>query len=153
MEKGSTKTLGILFVVILIVLLVAHLMAMRSAKTEFSKKEQATSQQIADLNKKVEALSMDKTVLEMKLKLNNIRMQVAESNFGNARESLDAFKDYLNTAGCKKLAELTPVFEEIDTGLLKKKDVAVKQGLDQVEGIIFGVKEEPKVKEKEEVTK
>ncbi|NOY24032.1 MAG: hypothetical protein GXO70_11050 [Acidobacteria bacterium] len=153
MEKGSTKTLGILFVIILIVLLVAHLMAMRSAKTEFSKKEQATSQQIVELNKKVDALSMDKTVLEMKLKLNNIRMQVAESNFGNARESLDAFKDYLNTAGCKKLAELTPVFDEIDTSLLKKKDVAVKQGLDQVEGIIFGVKEEPKVEKKEEVTK
>ena len=153
MEKGSTKTLGILFVIILIVLLVAHLMAMRSAKTEFSTKEQAMTQQIAELNKNIDNLSMEKRALEIKLELNGIRMQVAESNFGMARESLNVFKDHLNKAGCKKLVELTPVFDEIDTSLLKKKDVEVKQGLDQVEGIIFEAKEEPKVEEKEEAAK
>jgi len=143
MEKGSTKTLGILFVIILVVLLVAHLMAMRSAKSEFSTKEQAMTQQIAELNKNIDSLSMEKNALEIKLELDGIRMKVAENNFGMARESLNAFKVYLNKAGCKKLVELTPVFDEIDTSLLKKKEVEVKQGLDQMEGIIFGVKEEP----------
>ncbi|MCK5879866.1 MAG: hypothetical protein KAH24_08800, partial [Holophagae bacterium] len=150
MEKGSTKTLGILFVIILVVLLVAHLMAMRSAKSEFSTKEQAMTQQIAELNKNIDSLSMEKNALEIKLELDGIRMKVAENNFGMARESLNAFKVYLNKAGCKKLVELTPVFDEIDTSLLKKKEVEVKQGLDQMEGIIFGVKEELETTEKEE---
>jgi hypothetical protein len=149
MEKGSTKTLGIVFVIVLIVLLGAHLMAMRSAKAEFTKKEQATAQQIVELNKKIEALSMDKNLLETKLELKGIRMQVAESNFGTARESLDAFKEYLDKNGCKKMAELTPIFDAIDTSLLKKQNVEVKQGLDQVEGIIFGAKKTPEM-EKEE---
>ena len=153
MEKGSTKTLGILFVIILVVLLVAHLMAMRSAKSEFSTKEQAMTQQIAELNKNIDSLSMEKNALEIKLELDGIRMKVAENNFGMARESLNAFKVYLNKAGCKKLVELTPVFDEIDTSLLKKKEVEVKQGLDQMEGIIFGVKEELKTTEKEEPVK
>lgn len=153
MENKSTKTLGILFVIILIVLLVAHLMAMRSAKTEFSTKEQAMTQQITELNKNIDNLSTEKRDLGIKLELNGIRMKVAESNFGMARESMNVFKDYLNKADCKKLVELTPVFDEIDTNLLKKKEVEVKKGLDQVEGIIFGVKEEPETKEKEEAAK
>ena len=153
MEKGSTKTLGILFVIILIVLLAAHLMAMRSAKAEFSKKEQAMTQQIAELNQKIDALSMDKRTLQIKLELQGIRMAVAESNFGMAKDKLGAFKDYLNKAGCKKLAELAPVFDEIETNLLKKKDLEAKQGLNQIQGIIFGTKEEAKAPANEKETK
>ncbi|NOZ12833.1 MAG: hypothetical protein GXO69_04190 [Acidobacteria bacterium] len=153
MERGSTKAIGILFVIILIVLLGAHLMAMRSVKTEFSKKEQAMTQKIADLNKKIETLSTEKRGIEIKLELQDIRMEVAESNFGNAKDKLAAFKDFLNKAGCKKLAELTPVFDEIETNLLKKKDVEVRQGLDRVESIIFGMEQEAPAPAKEETPK
>ncbi len=151
MEKGSAKTLGIVFVIVLIALLIAHLMAMRTARAEFAKKEQSMTQQIADLNKKIDTLSMEKRVLRLRLELNGIRMQVAENNFGNAKDSLNAFQEYLNKNGCKKLAELTPVFDEIDTNLLKKKDVEVKAGLDKVEAIIFGANKtaEPATEESE----
>ncbi len=153
MEKGSAKSLGIVFVIVLIILLAAHLMAMRNAKAEFTKKEQATAQQIVELNKKIDALSMDKMGLEIKLKLNGIRMQVAENNFGSAGESLNAFKEYLNKNGCKKMDQLAPVFDGIDTNLLKKKNVEVKQALDQVEDIIFGAGEATEKEETEEAGK
>ena len=151
MGKGSAKTLGIVFVIVLIALLIAHLMAMRTARAEFAKKEQSMTQQIAELNKKVDTISMEKQVLKLKLELNAIRMQVAENNFGTAKDSLNAFKEYLKKSGCKKLAELTPVFDEIDTNLLKKKDMDVKAGLDKVEAIIFGSNEaaEPAAEESE----
>ncbi len=150
MEKGSAKTIGILFIIILIVLLGAHLMAMRSVKTEFSKKELAMNQKITELTKKIETISEEKHGIEIKLELQGIRMEVAESNFGNAKDKLTAFKNFLNKSGCKKLAELTPVFDEIETSLLKKKDFEVKEGLNKVEAIIFGTKEDVQTPEKEE---
>lgn len=142
MEKGSTKTIGILFVIILIVLLGAHLMTLRNVKTEFSQKESAFKQQITDLNAQLDKVKMENQALTVKLELKKIMVEVVRTNFGSAREDIATFKDFLKKSGCKKMDQLEPVFEQLDTDLLKKSDTNAIAALDKIQEIIFSEKAE-----------
>jgi len=137
MQKGSTKTIGILFVIILVVLLIAHLVTLRNVRTEFTAKEATMTQQISDLNQQVETLTMEKQILNVKLELEGVRIEMVRNNFGTAREAAEAFHKTLVDGGCKKMDRLDPLFEELNTNLLKKKDTEALANLDEIYQIIF----------------
>jgi len=138
MEKGSNKALGILFVIILIVLLVVHLVTLRNVRQDFSAREKTMTEEISKLKQQVEALTMENRGLNGKLQMRGIAIEVVRNNFGSARELLDAFHQMLVDGGCKKLDQLNPLFEEMQTNLLKKKDVDAMANLEKMEAIIFG---------------
>lgn len=140
MQRGSTKTIGILFVIILVVLLIAHLVTLRNVRTEFAAKETTMTQQLEDTKQQVEDLTMQNQVLKAKLELEGVRIEIVRNNFGTAREALEQFQAMLVDGGCKKLDELAPVFESLNTNLLKKKDTAALADLEQIDQIIFGDK-------------
>ena len=154
MQRGSTKTIGILFVIILVVLLIAHLVTLRNVRTEFAAKETTMTQQLEDTKQQVEDLTMQNRVLNAQLELESVRIEIVRNNFGTAREAAERFQAMLVDGGCKKLDELAPVFENLNTSLLKKNDTAALADLEQMYQIIFGAKaaeEAPETAEPESV--
>jgi hypothetical protein len=90
--------------------------------------------------------------LEIKLKIKEINLAVSRNDYGTASVMLKKFNDELAKAGCKKLEQLRPVFDAIDTKLLKL-DKTVIDDLDQIEKIIFSDKVEEKTKSTSEEVK
>ena len=142
MQKGSTKTIGILFVIILVVLLIAHLVTLRNVRTEFTAKETTMTQKISDLEQQVDTLTTEKQMLNAKLELEGVRIEMVRNNFGTAREAAEVFHKMLVDGGCKKLDRLDPLFEELNTNLLKKKDTEALANLEAIYQIIFADKPE-----------
>ena len=138
MEKGTNKALGILFVIIVIVLLAAHLVTLRNVRQEFAGKAKTMTEKISKLEKQVDTLSMKNRELLLRLEMKGIAVEIVRSNFGNARGMATTFKQMLVDGGCKKMDQLSPIFDEMDTNLLKKKDAEALGNLQQIEDIIFG---------------
>ncbi len=148
MQKGSTKTVGILFVIILVVLLIAHLVTLRNVRTEFSGKEEAMKAQITELNGKVDALTMKNKGLNVKLALRGIAIDIVRNDFGDAKDQVSEFKQMLKDGGCTKMEALEPLFEEMNTSLLKTDESGALKTLEAIETMIFQ-KEEPVAEEAE----
>ncbi len=151
MQKGSTKTVGILFVIILVVLLIAHLVTLRNVRTEFSGKEEAMQAQIAELNGKVDDLTMKNKGLNVKLALRGIAIDIVRNDFGDAKDQVAEFKQKLKEGGCTKMDTLEPLFEEMNTSLLKTDEAGALKTLDAIEAVIFQ-KDTPAVDEPEAET-
>lgn len=151
MQKGSTKTVGILFVIILVVLLIAHLVTLRNVRTEFSGKEEAMQAKIAELNGTVDNLTMKNKGLNVKLALRGIAIDIVRNDFGDAKDQVAEFKQMLKDGGCTKMEALEPLFEEINTSLLKPDEAGALKTLEAIETMIFQ-KDTPAVDEPEAET-
>lgn len=148
MQKGSTKTVGILFVIILVVLLIAHLVTLRNVRTEFAGKEDAMQTEITDLKAQVEDLTMKNKGLQVKLAIRGIAIDIVRNDFGDAKDLVAEFQQMLKDGGCTKMDALAPLFEEMNTNLLKTDEAASLKNLQAIETMIFQ-KEEPVVEEAE----
>ncbi len=151
-EKGNSKILGIVFIVVVVVLLFAHFTSVNQIKNNYEKQIKELNTEVQNLEKVSQANLAKIKSLEIKLKINEIKLSVSRNDYGTASVLLKKFNDELAKAGCKKLEQLTPVFDAIDTKLLKL-DKTVVEDLGQIENIIFSEQAEKKVEEKKEETK
>jgi len=149
-EKGSSKVLGIIFVVVVVVLLFAHYTSVNQIKSDYDKQLVELKTEMTGLEKIAEANLTKAKILEIKLQLNEINLAVSRNDYGTASLKLKKFSDELSKGGCKKLDTLVPLFNAIDTKLLKLDKTVVTE-LKEVEKIIFSKpveqKEEAKVEE------
>ncbi len=147
--KGSTKIIGILFVIVVGALLITHWVILRNVSAEFTAKETALVNQVTDLNVKLEGKTAENRALSTKLAIEGIRVEVLRNNYGTAGEAIDSLRSMLIEGGCKKMDQLYPVFEEFKVNLLKKQDTDALANLDQIKNIIFG-EQPPAAEEKAE---
>ena len=136
--KGSTKIIGILFVIVVGALLITHWVIIRNVGAEFTAKETALVNQVTDLNLQLENKVMENSALNVKLAVEGIKVDVLRNNYGNAGEAIDNFRSMLIEGGCKKMDELYPVFEDFKVNLLKKQNTDALANLEQIKNIIFG---------------
>ena len=144
--KGSTKIIGILFVIVVGALLITHWVIIRNVSAEFTAKETALVNQVTDLNLQLENKTMENRVLSTKLAIEGIRIEVLRNNFGTAGDAIDDLRSMLIEGGCTKMDRLYPVFEEFKVNLLKKQGAEALANLEQVKSIIF--EEQPAAVEK-----
>lgn len=137
MQKSLTKIFGILFLVVLAGLLIAHFVILRNVRAGFAEKETVFNSQVSDLKQQAEEKTAENRVLKTKLGIAGIRDDVISNNYGTAGDSAKKFRTNLVEGGCKKMDQLNPVFEELDTLLLKKNDTGALASLKQIHDIIF----------------
>ena len=141
MKTNLTKILIPIFLIIVAGMLITHYVIMHTTlqvtHAEFASTQAALNGQISQFQKKLEDLTTEKQVLEVKLGIAEIRDDVTSSNYGIARESVIKLRTTLVENGCQKMDQLTPVFEKLDTALLKKNDTVSLASLDEIYSIIF----------------
>lgn len=143
-EKGNSKVLGIIFVVVVVVLLFAHYTSVNQIKASYETQIKQLSEKSNAIQKDLDANIMKVKVLDFKLKLNEVNLYVSRNDYGTASMMLKKFNEELGKAGCKKLDKLEPLFDLADTKLLKL-DKTVVEELKEIETIVFSDKvEQPK---------
>jgi hypothetical protein len=135
--KGSTKIIVVILLVALAGLLMAHWIILRNVSKEFTAKETALVNQVTDLNLQLENKTMENQVLNTKLAIEGIRIEVLRNNFGTAGEAIDDLRSMLIEGGCTKMEQLYPVFEAFKVDLLKKQGADALTSLEQVKSILF----------------
>ena len=136
--KSSTKIIIVVLVIVLAGLLMAHWIILRNVSTEFADRETLLVDQITDLNLQLQNKTTENRVLNTKLVIEGIRIEVLRNNFGTAGDAIDDLRSMLIEGGCTKMDQLYPVFEEFKVDLLKKQGADALANLEQVKNIIFG---------------
>jgi len=137
MKENLAKILTLLFLLIIAGLLITHFVILRNTHSEFTATQGALDSQIMQLQQEVTNLTTENQMLKVKLGIAGIRDDVVSSNYGIARESVTKFRTTLVEGGCQKMDQLTPVFEDLDTALLKKNDTGALSSLDEIYRILF----------------
>ncbi|MFH1964284.1 MAG: hypothetical protein ABIJ42_01965 [Acidobacteriota bacterium] len=102
MQKSLTKIFGILFLVVLAGLLIAHFVILRNVRAGFAEKETVFNSQVSDLKQQAEEKTAENRVLKTKLGIAGIRDDVISNNYGTAGDSAKKFRANLVEEGPKQ---------------------------------------------------